>query len=83
MQLPLNKEEEDMFNLLAGSNTGYTLAGFVDRMIKNIESVRTQTSLSLDARIEVANYLQENFLDRMHVIESNKNIQLPLNNEME
>lgn len=72
MQLQLNKEEKQMFENLTRSADGLVLREFIEKIIRQIESVRTQTTLSNEARIEIGNWLEQNFIDRFKVIKGEK-----------
>lgn len=68
MQLQLSNEEQKVFESLARTRDGDVLVEFIERLIRHVESVRTQTTLSTDARIEVSNLLEKNFVDRFKLM---------------
>lgn len=81
MRIQLDKKETDLFEALGRSHDGLVLQGFIEKLIRTVESVRTKTDLSNDARIEISDLLEENFINRLKVIRGE--IEAPQNNEYE
>lgn len=65
MQIQLSREERELFETISNSSTGQILQGYVEKIIRTVESVRTNTTLSNEARIEVANVLEEHLVNRL------------------
>ena len=70
-----------MFEDLAKSAIGNRLQSYIERIIRQVESVRTKTDLSVEARVEVGNLLEENFINRLKL--SRGEIDAPSNTEYE
>jgi len=68
MQLQLSKEEQQMFENLSRNHDGFLLKAFIERLIQHIESIRTKTTLSNEARVEAANILETNFIERFKTL---------------
>lgn len=81
MQIQLSNEEKDLFETISKSSTGTILQGYIEKIIRTVESVRTNTTLSNEARIEVANLLEELLVNKIKM--NRGELQKPLNNEFE
>ena len=69
------------FDALAKSSIGSKLQKYLERLIRHVESVRTNIQLSTEARIEVGNLLEENIVNRLKVLRGE--IDAPKDNEYE
>lgn len=67
MQLPPHKDDKELFEDLAKSAVGLRLQQYLERLIRCVESVRTETNLSIEARREVGNVLEQHLVDRLKV----------------
>ena len=65
MQIQLSNEEQEMFRAISQSATGTILEGYIQKLINKIESVRTETALSNEARIATANILEQHIINKI------------------
>lgn len=65
MQIQLSNEEQEMFRAISPTSTGTILQGYVQKLINKIESVRTETDLTNEARIAVANILEQHLINKI------------------
>lgn len=72
MQIQLSNEEKELFDAISKSSTGDILQGYIEKLIRNFESVRTQTNLSNEARIAICDLLETHLINRIKMARGEK-----------